>query len=435
MLVNDVSGEINGSVIVKDSKFYIDVAKFVQAYRTIVMHPNIFLREVHEREIDEEHERLSWVQFVKIMQSVDLGFDKLPSNTDLIVMYNYALQIGSLEGLSKRVATVDDVANAQKHYYNFVDDAADKAQMEYMKQHKIYQAREKESKEVDGRLARLKTFGIFSFLMMMVAVLCISGGVISFFFANPIANMLGSFAGDNARFVGGIFLIIIGVLLYVIFDRCFVKFNKNFYNLKVASEMIFKRADSSLLDEQAAKHKFEELKEDLKIVKGELADENKTYDVKANIDKIKSTNKFYKELCENEVEAKYAPDENVNSNEQIVYTTDEQEEFAPVKLTKEQEENLARVSREAITLEGRFDEEAYNAKFENSTEKEFDEEQEYVESENLKREKQTERLQENTEEAERIRREKEEADLFESIDYIKSLLGFNDSELGQRENY
>ena len=40
------------------SEFYIEVAKFVQAYRTIVTNPNEFLTEIHAPTIDEKNEKL-----------------------------------------------------------------------------------------------------------------------------------------------------------------------------------------------------------------------------------------------------------------------------------------------------------------------------------------------------------------------------------------
>ena len=58
---------------------------------------------------------------------------------------------------------------------------------------------------------------------------------------------------------------------------------------------------------------------------------------------------------------------NENVEEMGVSAGDDENEFAPIKLTKEQEENLRTVSKEAIKLEGQFDVDAYNEKFEKST--------------------------------------------------------------------
>ena len=69
MLVNNVGGEKAAASMVKDSKFYIDLAKFVQAYTMIVQNPNEFLREAKESEINPKTDFLTWAQFVKIMQT------------------------------------------------------------------------------------------------------------------------------------------------------------------------------------------------------------------------------------------------------------------------------------------------------------------------------------------------------------------------------
>lgn len=443
MLVADASGERVGSTIVKDSKFYIEVAKFVQAYRTIVVHPNVFLKEIGAKEIDEEHVRLTWQQFVSIVQNVDLGFDETPSNEDLLVYYNYALQIGSFEGLSRKIATVDDVANAQKHYYNFVDEAVENAQIEYLKQHKIYESRDKEVKEVENHLSKIKSVNILSFTMMTLGVIFCIFGVVCFFAFSMFLKW--NFAGEFTRFVVGLIFIVIGIILFAIFDKYFVKSRKNYYNLKVASEMIFKRTDDSFNAEQVLKRKLDELTNDLKIVQSELNDEEKTFDVKHNIERIKSTNKFYKELCENEIEAEYDPNE-LKEFEQKYEIEDEEAEFAPVKLTKEQEENLARVSREAITLEGKFDEKAYNEKFERSREeRERDNQSESElggsslsereeELEDAEKEKQEKQEEQEKQESQNQINEMSEQEMLESIDYIKELLGLSETE-NQRENY
>lgn len=428
MLIGDVGGELSTGSIVKDSKFYIEVAKFVQAYRTIVVHPNVFLREIHESEIDEEHQRLNWEQFVKIVQNVDLGFNEIPSSTELVVMYNYALQIGSFEGMSRHIATVDDVANAQKHYYNFIDDAAGRAETEYIKQHKLYELREGEAKDVDGRLKKLKSLYFVSFAMMMIAVALMTFGVVSFFFSNPVVRLFGAFAGKYSNFVGGIIFIAIGFIIFVIFDRFFVGGKKRFFNLKVASELIFKRSDDSLVDEQIAKHKYEELKEDLKIVKDELNDKNKSYDVIANINRIKQSNKFYRALCENEIEAEYGEEEELEAFEEKTLV-DGQIESAPIKLTKEQEENLARVSREAISLEGRFDEQAYNEKFENVTRAEDTEPEQMSESKENTEPEQMSESEENIE-TEEVSESEEDAEPTVSV----MLDGGDDTELAKTQN-
>jgi hypothetical protein len=100
---------------------------------------------------------LKWDQLVKIMQTCDLGFKKVPTRMDLVVYYNYALEMGSVKALDKKIATVEQVAEAQKHYYNFVDEEKTIAQEEYIKQKKIYNARQREMSYVDGKISVSKT--------------------------------------------------------------------------------------------------------------------------------------------------------------------------------------------------------------------------------------------------------------------------------------
>ena len=52
MLIENVNGKRRASSMLKTSEFYIEVAKFVQAYRTIVTNPNEFLTEIHAPTID-----------------------------------------------------------------------------------------------------------------------------------------------------------------------------------------------------------------------------------------------------------------------------------------------------------------------------------------------------------------------------------------------
>ena len=111
MLVNNVDGEQKVSSMLKNSSFYIEVAKFVQAYTTIIKNPNEFLQMAKLQTLVSESDKLSWEQLVKIMQTCDLGFNKVPTAMELVVYYNYALEMGSIEKQEKRIATVEDVAN------------------------------------------------------------------------------------------------------------------------------------------------------------------------------------------------------------------------------------------------------------------------------------------------------------------------------------
>ena len=192
MLINNVNGERRASSMLKNSEFYIEVAKFVQAYTTIVKNPNEFLREIKEQEIDESADKLSWSQFVSIVQKCELGFKKIPSSNDLLVYYNYAVEIGTINPQERRIATVDDVAEAQKHYYNFVDEAKDKAEEAYLRQKRITEMRESETANVDNQLSLIKAGNYSCFAVMMFAVLIGTIGVVSFFFNNAIAETIGS---------------------------------------------------------------------------------------------------------------------------------------------------------------------------------------------------------------------------------------------------
>ena len=180
MLVKNVNGEAVGASMVRDSEFYIELAKFVQAYTLIINNPNEFLAEVGEASIDEKKGRVSWQQLVKIMSKCDFGFVTIPTETELKVYYNYALEIGSLDSVKKKVASVSDVADAQKHYYNFVDKAKDKAENEYLKQHDIYLSRESEMRNVDNELSKIKAGCVFAFIMMIFSCFIGVFGIISF---------------------------------------------------------------------------------------------------------------------------------------------------------------------------------------------------------------------------------------------------------------
>ena len=143
----------------------------------------------------------------------------------------------------------------------------------------------------------------------------------------------------------------------------------------------------------------------MKIVKAELADKSKRFDVKKNIEMLVATNKIYKQYA---MEESFDGDEKNLKNENELF---EAQEFAPIKLTKEQSENLREVTKEAIRTEGQFDVDAYNEKFENVKKEEA--------------EKQEETQQQET--------EKQEEELLSSIDYIKQVLGFGANE-AQNEN-
>ena len=445
MLINNVNGERVAASMVKNSEFYIEVAKFVQAYTTIVNNPNEFLKEVGLPLINEDSEMLNWNQFVKIMQTCDLGFQEKPTVNDLIIYYNYALEIGSLDKSTKRLASVDDVADAQKHYYNFVDEATDKAESEYLKQHSVTLSREREADIADNKLSLLRSANIVCFIFMMFAVLIGCFAVVSFFFDNVIVTFIGApFKFWKAQYIGAIILLIVAVILFAIFDRLYVSTKDKYLDLKVATSMIFKRSDETYKEEEILKRKLNKLKNDLKIVHEEINDKNKTFDVKNNIQKLIATNKYYQRLCDYEEEFSGAKAYQSNLTDEQNALSDE--EFAPVKLSKEQEENLHSVSREAINLEGVIDEEAFNEKFEKSTRAKSEEKEQNKEDD--AQEKQAEQDEKQIKTQEEMRRKQEEferkqqeelskeqqEELLDSIDYIKDILGFGSGdEIAERE--
>lgn len=418
MLINNVNGERVGASFVKNSSFYIEVAKFVQAYTTIVNNPNEFLREVGLSIIDEKRDRLTWTQFVKIVSGCDLGFKEVPTETELKVYYNYALEIGSLDSSVKKLATIDDVADAQKHYYNFIDEATDKAQSEYMKHHKVSISREREAANADSQLAMCKTLSVITFILTMFGVFIAMAGLVSFFYNNDLAQAVGSIIPVwEKQYVGAIILSAIGIAIFALFDNLFLKYQDKYRDLKVATSMIFKRNDETLAREHVLKNKLDKLKRDLSVIQAELADKDKKFDVKNNIKILKATNKYYQKLCELEEEMF-----DVSATQKTAKNLSNMaaDDFAPVKLSKEEFENLHAVSKEAITLEGVIDEKAYNEKFEKSRVK-TEEVNEKVESKEEKTEEAV--VEEKEEQAENENKEK----LEEAFDYIKSLLNINES--------
>ena len=426
MLVNKVNGEPVGASMVRDSEFYIEIAKFVQAYSVIINNPNEFLAEVGESSIDEKKGRVSWAQLVKIMQKCDFGFLTVPTEVDLKVFYNYALEIGSLDSVNQKVATVSDVAEAQKHYYNFVDKAKDKAETEYLKQHKIYLNRENEMRNADNELSKLKAGSVFGFILMMLSVSVSVFGVISFFVSNAVANTIGKIIPIwKAQYIGAIIIILIGLLLFFLSDKLYERFKRKHFKLKNATETIFARGNESYATEIYLKRKLTTLTNQLKIVQSELNDKHKRFDVQENINRLKATNKYYQKFAE--PEETYSAEANVRAADGE--KSFRPEDFAPVVLTREQEENLRRVGKEAITLEGQYDLEAYKEKFEKSRTKEEEKEAEQQEAKvETAQENEAQEKSEAQTQLEEQQLKMQEQELLESIDYIKEILGFNNDD-------
>ena len=435
MLVNNVNGEAVGASMVRDSEFYIEIAMFVQAYTVIINNPNVFLNEVGEKNINENQEKITWKQLVKIMQKCDFGFEKVPTETELLVYYNYALEIGTIDSKNQKIATVGEIAEAQKHYYNFVDKAKDRAENEYLNQHKVYLSRESEMKNIDNELSKYKAYTVFAYIMMMFSVFVGLFGIFSFFVDNVIVSSIGKILPFiKAQYVGASILIILAFIMFYLFNKMHEKFHRKHFKLAKATETIFARGNESYIQEVILKKKLDVLTRELKTVQEQLNDSEKKYDVQENINRLKTTNKYYQKYAANE--EVYEAVSNANTDDVMSLRV---EDFAPVTLSKEQEENLRRVNKEAISLEGQFDEEAYNEKFEKSKFEKEEKEQQVEAEETQKQEEQTQALQDaqiqqNLQEQQKQEDLKaQEQDLLESIDYIKSILSLNDDEYQQNK--
>lgn len=352
MLVNNVGGEKTAASMARDSGFYIDLAKFVQAYSMIVLNPNQFLKEAGEPEINQKTDFLTWDQFVKIMKACDFGFETAPTETELVVFYNYALEMGSLKDGGKKIASVKDVANAQKHYYNFVDDSAEKAEIEFLKKQDISDNRDREAKSVDAKLMSIKIKNIVTLIFMTIGVLLFTFGLASCFFDNVIAAAIGKIIPVwKSNIIGGIIFMLVGIILFAALNRIYLKTKYAYLKLRDASQTIFDRSDSAFHDTLVLKNKLNILQEDLKAVKEELADKEKTHDVAANIEKLAETNKYYKQFAGAEISFESSSPKVLNTEETL----------APVKLTKDQYENVRSIGKEAIVIPNELDEETYTS--------------------------------------------------------------------------
>lgn len=416
MLFNNLTTERRASLLVKNSNFYIEIAKFVQAYTTIVKNPNEFLHEVGQPEINPKKEHLTWEQLVLIMQKVDLGFKGVPSRMDLVVYYNYALEMGSVKALEKKIASVDQVAEAQKHYYNFVDEEKTFAEEEYHKQKKVYDARRKEMDFVDGQISKSKAKNVLCMIAMFLSVVIGMVGLVGFFVDNVIVSTIGKVIPIwKSQYIGAVILLGIMLLLFWVFNRLYVKTKYEYVKLKNASFTIFAREDELITKQAILKKKLDEVTRDYNIVMREINDKSKKYDVKHNIDVLKTTNKFYQKLCEAD-ELSAVVQKPTNDTLNLA-----EDDFAPIKLTKEQEENINSIGKEVIGLKGQIDKEAYMEKFEKGKS-----------SKNIKEEKEQEKQEEKEKVDEEISKKVQEQKLEqdkkgfqESIDYVRDLLGLN----------
>lgn len=289
MLVYGVEGDRSAASLVKDSKVYIEIAKFVEAYTTITQNPNEFLAEVDEEPINPETDILSWAQLVKILTTCDLGFDPVPTEKQLVSYYTYARQIGSISKDVKPIATVSDVAEAQKHFYNFIDEETEKVTTMYNKQHEIAENRAKEVQVIDNNLKKKKTKNALYFFGMMVSVFCIMLGV-----ASAAFDLLGF--NSNIRYIFGAIFILIGICLFYVFDKLYTKAKRDYFGYHKSTRDTVSRSEKTNLDEKVLKDKLAKYERDLKVAKFELADKEKRFDVEKNIAVLKERNRYYRML-------------------------------------------------------------------------------------------------------------------------------------------
>lgn len=423
MLINNVSTERRASLIVKNSAFYIEIAKFVQAYTTIVKNPNEFLQEINQPHIDKKTQHLSWEQMVEIMQKCDLGFTQVPTRTDLIVYYNYALEMGSVDSLDKKIATVGEVAEAQKHYYNFVDDAKDRAEEAYQKQRRIVENRRREMGYVDGQLSKIKARNWVCAIMMFIAIAIGMIGATGFFIDNVIVSSVGKIIPVwQPRYVGAIIMLAVMVGLFILFNNLFVKTKRDYVKLNQASATIFTRGEETFLKEQVLKRKLDAIKKEFVTVQTELNDKNKKFDVKHNIDVLKTTNKYYQRLCEDEESLTVVAEQAAAVNN---VAKDFDDDFAPIKLTKDQEENMRGTKKEAIMLEGQIDMEAFTEKFESKKDKKGKDKDKEETKETQEKAEQEEKEQKEQQEAEAAAKAEENKNMLDSVNQIREILGMN----------
>lgn len=292
MLVYGVEGDRNAACLVKDSKAYIEIAKFVQAYTTIIQNPNEFLSEIGEEVINPETDMLSWDQIVKIMTTCDLGFEPVPNEKQLVSYYAYAKQIGAINKGNKTIASVKDVAEAQKHYYNFIDEEAEKANAIYNRQHEITLARENEVHTIEDNLKKIKSDNLLLFCGMMLSVFFMGFGMVSMFLNNPIARIFGF----SNQYVGAAVMFFGGFTAFCILDRFYIKTKKKYFRYQRSTRSAISRSERTSRDEKILKDRLAKYEEDLKVAKYELADKEKRFDVEKNIERLRERNRFYRML-------------------------------------------------------------------------------------------------------------------------------------------
>ena len=122
MLVKNVNGEAVGASMVRDSEFYIELAKFVQAYTLIINNPNEFLAEVGENSIDEKTGRVTWEQLVKIISKCDFDASNitLPNGQKMTIIKTDMYKLKT-EWVEVFAACINDVFYALVKFFEFCD--------------------------------------------------------------------------------------------------------------------------------------------------------------------------------------------------------------------------------------------------------------------------------------------------------------------------
>lgn len=352
MLVNTFGKKLNASLVVKDSNFYIEVAKFVQAYTVILTNPNEFMQEIGEQKTKQT--KMSWDNLKKIMQTCDFGFAAPPTDSDLLIFYNYAIEMGSIARDDKRLASIEDIADAQKNYYNFIDDAKDRAESEFLKHHRIAKIREKEVLAVRKNLRLFSLQRWTAFSLMIVAVIFFCLGAAGFIIDYSLVDSVGGIIPFGSKqYTGAIIIVILSTLMFWVCDKWHLHSKQEYSKLNHASELLFSTDNQDFITEQILKFKLDLIKKDHEKIIKEINDENKTFDVKANIDKLLETNIYYQKFKNGNKDTfsfnnklkQMSVEESLKTNEQTL----EKEEIIDSNLTENQ--FIEKNSEDNVTIE------------------------------------------------------------------------------------
>jgi len=210
--------------------------------------------------------------------------------------------------------------------------------------------------------------------------------------------------------------------VFILFNNLFVRTKRDYVKLNQASATIFTRGEETYLKEQVLKRKLDALKKEFVTVQTELNDKNKKFDVKHNIDVLKTTNKFYQRLCEDEESLTVVAEQAAAVNN---VAKDFDDDFAPIKLTKDQEENMRGTKKEAIMLEGQIDMEAFTEKFESKKDKKDKDKDKEETKEAQEKAEQEEKEQKEQQEAEAAAKAEENKNMLDSVNQIREILGMN----------